>query len=321
MLDLIAIGDIKLDTFIVLHEANVMCELKMPECKLCIKYGEKIPVEAFVTQIAGSAPNTAVGLAKMGLKTAVLTVMGDNGVHAQALHFLKTHKVSTTLIKTHKGLRSSAAVVLNYKGESTQLVDHVAHDYHLPASLDAKFLHISELGEKYVQVFREAEDLARKGVRLSFNPGTIQLHDGKKELFDLIAISEILFLNISEARNLLKRENDSIHSIMAGLRALGPRRVVVTDGTHGAYAFDGEELVLVPAFPGKLLEATGAGDAFATGFLGAVLKGKNHSDALRFGAVNSASVIEHVGPTLGLLSHTEIAKRLKAHPSFQTKKL
>lgn len=322
MYDLISVGAIKLDTFIVLHDASVNCQLRMPECQLCIAYGKKIPVEAFATQIAGSAPNVAVGLSKMKFKTSVLSILGDDGVRVQALDFLKKHKVDTALIKTIKGERTSAAVVLNYKGESTQLVDHVPHVYRIPASLpETQFLHISELGEGYEALYKDAIRAAAKGIRISLNPGSIQLKERKRELFDLIAVSEVLFLNLGEAKTLLLKEEAGIHGVMATLKALGPKYVVVTDGEHGAYAYDGKQLDVAPAFPTTFKEATGAGDAFSTGFVGALIKGLPHREALRWGAVNAASAVEHVGPTEGLLSHLDITKRLKSHPSFQTKEL
>jgi sugar/nucleoside kinase (ribokinase family) len=324
MLDLLSIGAIKLDTFIVLPDASVMCELKSVECKLCIEYGKKIPVSAFVTQIAGSAPNVAMGLAKMGLKTSVVSYMGDDPVYHQAIAFLKQSKVAHNLVKKQKGFHSSAAVVLNFKGESTQLVDHVPHEYRLPTSTPpSKFLHISELGGGYEKLYRDAIALINKrGVRLSFNPGSIQIHEQKKIFFELIGVTEVLFLNMVEARKIVKAENgEEIRGIMLKLKALGPHYVVVTDGQNGAYAFDGEQLEHVPMFPGKRVEATGAGDAFSTGFLGALLKGKNHAEALRWASVDAASVVGQVGPTAGLLTHTEIQTRLKARKSFQAKEI
>ncbi len=323
MLDLITVGDVKLDTFIIIHDASVKCELRMPDCKLCLNYGEKIPVDAFVTQIAGSAPNVAVGLAKMGLATSVLSHMGDDEVHAHAQLFLKKNKVDTSLIKTKKGIRSSAAVVLNFKGESTQLVDFARQEYHLPTKMPAaKFLHVCELGNGYERLYRDAVTQAKKGVRISLNPGGIQIREMKQELLDLIGAAEVLFVNMTEARRIIGKESDdAIHGIMARLKAMGPKYVVVTDGPRGAYAYDGKQLDVVPAFPAVRKEATGAGDAFATGFLGALIMGKPHREALRWASVNSAAVIEQVGPTLGLLSHMEIMKQLKAYPSYQTKEL
>lgn len=324
MLDLLSVGAIKLDTFIVLPEASLACELKTAECKLCVDYGKKIPVQAFVTQTAGSAPNVAVGLAKMGFKTSIVSYMGDDPAYHQAMAFLRQHKVATEHIKKQKGFHSSAAVVLNYKGESTQLVDHVPHEYRLPLSSPAaKFIHLSELGGGYEKLYRDAIALHKKrGVRLSLNPGSIQIHELKPVLFELIKKTEVLFLNMSEARQVARVENgEEIKTLMLKLKALGPSYVVVTDGQNGAYAFNGEQLDHVPMFPGKRIEATGAGDAFTSGFMGAILKGKPHREALRWGSVNGASVVSTVGPTTGLLSHTEIVKRLGARKSFKSVEL
>ena len=279
MLDLLSVGAIKLDTFIVLPDASLACELKSAECKLCVEYGKKIPVQAFVTQTAGSTPNVAVGLAKMGFKTGIVSYMGDDPVYHQAIAFLKQYKVSTERIKKLKGFHSSAAVVLNYKGESTQLVDHVPHEYRLPINTPAaKFIHISELGGGYEKLYRDAITLAKKrGARVCFNPGSIQIRELKPVFFELLKVTEVLFLNMSEARLVARVENgEEIKTLILKLKALGPSYVVVTDGQNGAYAFNGERLDHVPMFPGKRVEATGAGDAFTSGFMGAMLKDKSH---------------------------------------------
>lgn len=324
MLDLLSVGAIKLDTFIVLPDASVMCELKSVECKLCIDYGKKIPVAAFVTQIAGSAPNVAVGLAKMKLKTAIVSFMGDDPIYHQAIAFLAEQHVDARYVKKQKGFHSSAAVVLNYKGESTQLVDHVPHEYRLPpATPFTKFIHVSELGGGYEKLYKDAIALVNKrGVRLSFNPGSIQIQERKPIFFDLLAATEVLFLNMHEARKVVAADNgEEIRSIMLKLKALGPHYVVVTDGQNGAYAYDGQRLDHVPMYPGKRVEATGAGDAFAVGFLGALLKGKLHHEALRWAAVNATSVVGAVGPTAGLLTHTAIQHQLQTRKSFKTQEL
>jgi sugar/nucleoside kinase (ribokinase family) len=182
-------------------------------------------------------------------------------------------------------------------------------------------MHICELGDGYEDLYTEAIAYGKKGTRISVNPGSIQIKERKPELFDLLAVSEVLFVNLVEARLIAGKGDDSIRGLMSSLKALGPKYVVITDGARGAYASDGKQLDVVPAFPATIMEATGAGDAFASGFLGALLNEETHREALRWGSVNSASVIEHVGPTKGLLSHTEILKRLKAHPSFQAKEL
>ncbi len=322
MLDLLTVGDIKLDTFLLLPDASVMCDLHMPECKLCVTYGKKIPVTTMRSQIAGTAPNVAIGVAKFGKKTGIISVMGDDDIHDLAKRFLKKRGVNTTHVVGKPGLHSSAATVVTYKGESTQFVDHVDVEYRLPDSVKhAEWVHIAELGDGYTKLFNDAiAGKKQHGTKISFNPGTIQLHGKNSALFSLLRVTDVLFLNMNEARALLSITNgDSIHGMMAGLRHLGPEYVVVTDGKHGAYAFDGETLAFAPIFPGKRVEVTGAGDAFSSGFLGALLRGKSHIDALRYGSANAASVIGFVGPTLGLLTYAELTKALNLHKAYRTK--
>lgn len=321
MLDLLTVGDIKLDTFLLLPDASVMCDLRDSNCKLCVDYGKKIPVTTILSQIAGTAPNVAIGVAKFGKKTGVVSVMGADDIYDHAKRFLKRHQVNTTHVTGKPGLRSSAATVLSYKGESTQFVDHVDVEYHLPDTVKrADWVHISELGEGYATLYQDAIVMKKyHGTKISFNPGTIQIQEAKSVFFDLLRSADVLFLNMHEAKTVLKIEkDDAIRNILAGLRAMGPEVVVVTDGIKGAYAFDGKMVTSAPMFPGKRIEATGAGDAFSSGFLGAMLCDLSHDEALQYASVNAASVVGAVGPTAGLLGAKEIALALKKHASYRT---
>lgn len=319
--DLITIGDIKLDTFVVLDEANISCELKMPECKLCLDYGAKIDVKVVDSQIAGSAPNVAVGLARMKKKTSVLSVMGEDTTRPLAIEHLKREGVNTSLIEVLKNEKSTYSVVLNYKGEKTILTGHIKHQYHLPARFPKPtWLYIGEMGEGYEKVYKQVIDYAKKdGVLIAMNPGSIQIEEHKKSLYDVFPHLDVLFVNREEAQILTGEQSLELHKLAGALSKHGPKHVIITDGKNGAYEYGGRELRFCPIFPGKLVEATGAGDSFASGYLGALMHGESCSEGLRWGAVNSSSVVGHVGPTKGLLSATEIRKRLKTKPSFKVK--
>jgi ribokinase len=321
MFDLISIGDIKLDTFVVLDEASVQCSVKMPECLLCLEYGAKIPVRVVDSQMAGSAPNVAVGLARMGLKTAVVSNMGIDGTRRLAMHRLKAEKVATTYIHTSKREQSAYSVVLNYKGDRTILASQIQHEYRLPSKMGkTKWLYVSEMGHGYERLYRDVAAVGKKGDTLvAMNPGSIQISERKKVLYDLIRQTHILFVNLEEAQAISGNNNPEIHHQATALYKLGAKKIVITDGKNGSYSFNkhGQELLHCPMFPGKPVETTGAGDAFATGYLGAVMNGELHAEALRWGSVNAASVVEHVGPQPGLLPAAKIRSALRKHASFK----
>jgi len=318
MYDLLTIGDIKLDTFIVIPNASVQCSLESKGCKLCIEYGKKIPVDSVRQQIAGSAPNVAIALAKMKQKTAVISVMGKDSTFVQAKAFLQANRVETRYIKIN-GHPSSFAAVLNFKGESTQLVSHGDATFRLTARHpQSRWIHVAELGGGYEQLYKDLVKRAKQnGVHISLNPGEIQLKERKQELLGLLPYTHVLFLNRREARLLLKTKKNDIKFLASKLHELGPQYVVITDGKKGAYGFDGNKHVKVPMFPGKRKEATGTGDAFSSGFLGALMQKKSYEEALSWGAVNAASVVQYVGPTEGLLTRTQIKKQLKSKPRYK----
>lgn len=324
MLDVLTIGDIKLDTFIMIPDASVMCGLKERDCKLCLDYGAKIPIEHSTSEIAGSAPNVAVGIARMGNKSAIISVMGADVTHALAIDFLKKNGVETRYIAAKEGRNSSYAAVLSFRGESTQLAVLGSVDYRLPSPPPkTAWMHLGELGDGYERLYRDVIGAVRKGgVQVCFNPGQVQLKERKKDLFTMIAASEVLFVNRVEAIELLAiSPSTAMPTILTKLYALGADDVVITDGANGAYAYDGKTAYFVPAFPGKRVEATGAGDAFVTGYLGALLHKKSANEALRWASVNAASVIGTVGPTAGLLTDKAIIGRLAKKPAYKTKML
>ena len=101
---------------------------------------------------------------------------------------------------------------------------------------------------------------------------------------------------------------------------LGPRLVVVTDGPDGAYAYDGSQRLRVPAYPDPAppTERTGAGDAFSSTLLAALVKGYTLVDALEWAPINGMRVVQEVGAQAGLLGEEDLLLQLKAAPESYT---
>lgn len=323
MFDIITIGDIKLDTFITIPDNSANCKFKKRDCQLCMNHGAKIPVTDFESQIAGSAPNVAVGLSRMGFNTAIYSVMGEDETTDMAFKKLGQEGVDTRYIETVHDKPSSFSAVLNYKGERTILASHQPHQYHLPRIQPTKWIYVGELGDRYEMMYRKLIPYIKKHkTKLAFNPGAIQLEENKKILYDLIKVTGILFVNKEEAEMLVSNHDKNkkkLTHLIHKLWKMGPEVVCITDGKEGSYAFDGTDIFHCPIYPAKRVELTGAGDAFSTAFLGAIMKDKQIPLALCWGNTNSASVIAKVGPQKGLLSHGQIQSRLRKYSSVKGK--
>ncbi len=323
MFDAIAIGDIKLDSFINLSEASVNCKLRKRGCQLCLAYGRKIPVKDYEEQIAGSAPNVAVGLSRLGFNSAVYSVMGDDETTDLAFKKLGREGVDSRYIEIDHSLPSSYSAVLNYKGERTILASHQPFKYRLPKLEKTKWIYVGELGDKYEDMYRKLIPYIKKNkIKLAFNPGAVQLAERKKSLLDLIEVSSILFVNRGEGERLAPgNSKKNTKTLIHKLWKMGPEIVALTDGKNGSYTFNGTSVLHCPIYPAKVVETTGAGDSFTTAFMGAILYEKKISDAIRWGNMNAASVIKYIGPQKGLLKKTQIMSRLRNHKNIKVKEL
>ena len=319
MYDLTTIGDIKLDVFINLGKrAKVACGINKEACLMQLKYGEKIPVESAVVMPAGSAPNISIGVRRLGKTTSIESVVGDDTTAVLATDILTKERVATQHIHIHKGTKSSFSAVLNLEGESTILAVHQPHVYTLPDNMHTKWLFVTEMGPRYKELFTELTERTNKArFKLAINPGALQLEDSSKELFDLLAVSDLLIVNKFEAQLLAKTDTPNIKTLLRKLQSLGPKTIVITQGNRGAYATENSEIYHAPAFPGKKIETTGAGDAFAAGFIAALLYKKNLETALAWGSIDSASVIGFTGPQKGLLTKKELEKRLSENKRYK----
>lgn len=327
MMDFVAIGDIVTDTFIKLREASVTCDIDEKNCTITMPFGEKIPFESVEDiHAVGNSPNASVAAAKLGLSSALVSNLGDNTDGKWCLATLKAAGVDTSLVKVHAGLLTNHHYALWYGVDRTILVKHEAYEYKFPDFASPKWLYLSSLGEKTLAYHEEIIEYLKKHSRvlLAFQPGTFQINLGVEKLKEIYARTEIFFSNIGEAEKILGLKTLGTTELLKRVRDLGPKIVVITDGPRGAYAYDGNQTIFVPVYPDGLhpFERTGAGDAFASTCVSALALGKDLSEALMWGAINSASVVQQVGAQKGLLSRAEIESKLASAPQdFKPKTL
>lgn len=305
-IDFLAIGDLVTDAFIRLKDAEVHCDIDDHNCKLCVRFGEKIPFEsAEEIRAVGNSANAAVSAARLGLSSALIAHVGNDAHGKGCIDELQKVGVDTSLIGVHDGLETNYHYVLWYGVERTILIKHTHFPVSFPALSHApKMIYLSSLGEgteayhdeicRYVMNHPET--------KLVFQPGTFQIKMGIDKLKDIYAHTYLFFCNVEEAQKILSKPQGEIKELIAGFHALGAKLVCITDGAKGAYGSDGETIWFMPIYPQEPVERTGAGDAFASTVSSALLLSKSFEEALSWGPINSMSVVQHVGAQRGLLT-------------------
>jgi sugar/nucleoside kinase (ribokinase family) len=328
MYDLISIGDTVIDTFIPLTDAEV--DVVKGERKLLLRYGDKIPVENSISMVAGNAANNAVGASRLKLKTAIYTNDGgkdDDKADLRIKSKFKEEGVDTRYVVENPDLPSNHHVVLDFKGERTILIHHQPWKFNLPDLDKSRWVYLTSMSPSYTQsnvvdqIINYAE---RNSVKLAYQPGTFQIKQGVKKQSRLLSLTEIIFVNLEEAKILLGHEigeSIPIKKLLKGLADLGPRLVVITDGGEGSFGFDGEKYFSLGVFPAKLIEMTGSGDGFATATMAGLFYGNDLSEAMRWGAANGASVVEQIGPQRGLLTYNQMMSKLKENSKIVAKEI
>lgn len=318
--DVIAVGDATLDTFVKVKEAIIVPSREEHNAMVCLPYADKMVVESFEQQVAGNAANNAIGSARMGLKAAFYSIVGDDDSGKKVLAAMKREGVSLKYLQIDHKLPTNYTVVLNYDGERTQLIYRLDRAYKLPKLAKTNWIYYTAVGKNHVNLEKEIiEYVAASGAKLAFNPGDYQLARGAKALDKVLKKTTALFVNKEEGCKLVGQYEG--RDLLVKLRDLGPKIVIVTNGSKGADAFDGSEAYHMPVYPVKLVEMTGAGDSFATGFMAALYHGEGIYEALKWGTANSASVISFVGPQRGLLTKQGMQKMLARFKKIKPRKI
>lgn len=262
MFDFVCIGDATRDLFLFLKEKPVFD-------------GSKIPVDNIVWSLGGNAANVSVGLARLDIKVALVTVFGDDDRGAWIKRELLKNNVNLDFSLTQNHQSNLSAVIVT-NGERTILSYHGGELEEIKNIPEAKWAYLTSA----VTVNIPAQKIA-------FNPGMREIKKGKEFLAPILEKTDVLILN--------KEEQEE-------LGTMGQEMTVVTDGKNGVKIYEGQNLLMEkPVINVPVLETTGAGDAFSSGFLAGQFYGKNLEESVDWGLKNSAAVIQKVGAIEGLL--------------------
>lgn len=306
--DVITIGSALLDIYLKSDQF-----LKLPTEKftdgvaLALEHGGKTEVKETEVVSGGAATNNAVSFARKGLKTAIIAELGVDLVAATIKEELKRENVDVGMLieENHEETGISCILVCPdgsrsvavYRGASKMLTSEDI-PWH---RLDAKWLYISSLGGD-INLLNELIKFAKDNdIKVAVNPGKPELEKLSTLNYELLTTVDILILNREEAALLTKEPFEQEEYWKKPQTIAGPSVCLITDGRNGGkVTVDG----VTQFFTSKVvntIEETGAGDAFGSGFVAALIKGSDVHAALTLAKEQAASVVSYMGAKRGLL--------------------
>ena len=267
-------------------------------------------ITAFKESPGGSAANTAVGLARLGLKVGFIGKVAENREGRLLLKDFEDEEVDTNGIVVTKQGRSGVAMgYVDKKGDRALYVDPGVNDslefeeIDLAYAGDTNFLHLTSfVGDTSYQSQRE---LVRtlSDVKVSFDPGELYARRGVASLKPIIERSFVMFPNENEVKLLTGQSYEKGSEILLDE---GAKTVVVTLGPRGCYVTNGRQYHLVKPYDVKVVDTTGAGDAFCAGFLYGLIKNKDLHECGRLGNFVASRCLQKTGAREGLPRRSDL---------------
>lgn len=310
MFDIITFGSATKDIYLKTKDSQIIGDLKFATGKgLCFGLGSKVEAEDVYFAFGGGGTNTAATFAKQGFKTAYCGTVGKDLAGKEIIEELKklginSQFVSVTTLKptNHSiilsGLQEDRTIFV-YRGASEILgVKDIPW-----TRLKAKWFYIAPLSGKLCGIFETIVNFAHKNrIKIAVNPGNCQLSLPKEKLKKILKKIDILILNQEEAAFLTKIPYQQEIKLFQEIDKICSGIAIMTKGCKGAVVSDGKYLYRADAPKTKIVDQTGAGDSFASGFLSGFIKSKSNIEyAVRFGISNAFYCLQKIGAKEGLL--------------------
>lgn len=305
--DVVSFGSAVVDVFVDTDVAEHKGFMHYP-------VGSKILLKNVRFDVGGGGTNTAVAFSRFGLQTGFLGKVGDDSDGGVILRSLSREKISF-LGKIGKNGVSGYSVILDSKAHNRTILTYKGESNNLSYNevnlrrLKTKWMCLTPLlGESFKTQKKVVDYLSRKGTKIALILSEYLIKN--VNINPLLQLSDVVVCNKEEAQMLCKKHRLR-GDVLLGVHSLGPKMVVVTDKHKKIIAYDGvKRYSLVPHQKIKVVERTGAGDAFASGFIAGLIVGMSVEKSLQLGLAESESVLKYFGAKNKLLKRN-LKKEMK----------
>lgn len=305
MVKICTLGSASQDVFISGHGIESKFDPVVNDYFEKFKSGAKLNVEKLYFATGGGATNAAVTFARQGLDSSAIIRVGRDVAAQNIISELDIENVENhNIIYDESDNTQYSTVLLTGGGERTILIYRGVSDKH--SSRDYEDVDFSQYEWLYVSSFGGAIDAldivfqkaTSSGVKIAFNPGGAELNNPDK-LKPLLEDVEVLLVNKEEAQLIVEGEN--LDELVRHLLHYS-KIAIISDGPNGVIASDGKSVVRAGMYEDvKVMDRTGAGDAFGSGFISYWATGKSLKDSIVFASANSTSVVTKIGAKSGIL--------------------
>jgi ribokinase len=263
-------------------------------------------IEDYTEACGGSAANTVVGLARLGCKAGFIGKVANDREGKLQIDCFSNEGVDTSgIIQAKQGKSGSVLGFVDKKGARALYINSGVNDSIEPRELkwdyvsQTKFLHLSSfVGEKSFRTQKKLLGSLPSDIKISFDPGSVYAQKGFVAIEPIIRSSHVLMPNAVELE-LLTGEADYCKGADLMIE-VGVKIVAVKLGSKGCYVTDGRERLRIEPFKVKVVDTTGAGDAFCAGFLYGLINNKSLSECGRLANFVASRCVMEMGARAGL---------------------
>lgn len=330
MFDIITFGSATWDIFLRIKRSQILRNKKFATGRgLCFNLGSKVDVEDIYFSSGGGGTNTAATFAKQGFKTAWCGAVGDDISGRQIIEELNKLEIDSQFVLKTELKPTNHSVILNTgpKKDRTILVFRGASEELTPLEkssltglsskeipwqlLRAKWFYLAPLSGKAAEITENIINFAFKNkIKIALNPGNSQLALPMATLERILKKVDVLFLNREEASLLTKIPYNKEKQIFKKLDEICPN-IAIMGSSKGITVSDGKYLYEAKSSLVKTIDKTGAGDAFASGFVSGFIKKGDIEYGIQLGMANSSSCIQKWGAKNGLLKEGDEFEKVK----------
>ena len=267
--------------------------------------GKKLDLDEVIFAMSGNVTNGAVTFARQGLHSRYMWLLGTDVASEAILRELDREDIDTKYVIQKEGIRSSYSVILMLKGGERTILNYKGtisakdtHELDLSVIETGDWVYVSSLGD-IALLEKIVSHAAKHGVKVMMNPAGSELKEAHK-LRTILEDVEILAVNKEEAQQIVSGE--TLEELVRHAQHYCPV-VIVSDGPKGATVSDGKQIIWAGMYEDvPVVDRTGGGDAFGSGFLSYYSQGKSLRDSIIFASANSTSVVTKIGAKEGILT-------------------